>query len=147
MQYTMPINSKEALNRFEGLDDFTQAYIETALWCGLDEEEAIDRFGGTYAAAFDDLAPETIEEMEQACRAFQESAGDLITDDACVSCGLEYNAIGHAGFDFWLTRNRHGAGFWDGGWREPEASALAELARSFGEVNLYVGDDGLIYQL
>ena len=50
-----------------------------------------------------------------------------------------------AGHDFWLTRNGHGAGFWDGDWREPYGIALDKLAKSFGEVSLYLGDDGRIY--
>lgn len=49
--------------------------------------------------------------------------------------------------DFWLTRNHHGAGFWDGDWPEPLASLLTALSHTFGDVALYVGDDGLIYQL
>lgn len=47
--------------------------------------------------------------------------------------------------DFWLTRNRHGAGFWDGDYEKADGEKLTELAHSFGEINLYVGDDGKIY--
>ena len=38
------------------------------------------------------------------------------------------------GHDLWLTRQGHGAGFWDGDWREPEATALTEYARSIGDI-------------
>jgi hypothetical protein len=51
----------------------------------------------------------------------------------------------HVAHDFWLTRNHHGAGFWDGDYPEPLATKLTELAHSFGEQNLYVGDDGKFY--
>ena len=47
--------------------------------------------------------------------------------------------------DFWLTRNRHGAGFWDGDYEEEAGKKLTEIAHSFGEVHPYVGDDGKIY--
>jgi hypothetical protein len=54
-----------------------------------------------------------------------------------------WNAAAH---DFILTRNHHGAGFWDTGrWLEPWASKLTTLSHSFGELSCYIGDDGAIY--
>ncbi len=50
-----------------------------------------------------------------------------------------------AGHDFWLTRNGHGAGFWDGDWPEPAATRLTASSKKYGEFNLYLGDDGKIY--
>ncbi len=50
-----------------------------------------------------------------------------------------------AAHDFWLTRCGHGAGFWDGDWPEPAATVLDNAAKAFGNVDLYVGDDGQIY--
>ena len=58
--------------------------------------------------------------------------------------GIE-NVDGHIAHDFWLTRNRHGAGFWDGDYPEPEATQLTDLAHTFGECHLYVGDDNKLY--
>lgn len=49
-----------------------------------------------------------------------------------------------AGVDFWLTRNGHGAGFWDGGWPE-HSDELTKLSKPYGSVDLYIGDDGLIH--
>ena len=51
-------------------------------------------------------------------------------------------AVAH---DWTLTRNRHGAGFWDGGWAEPWGQRLTDLAHASGEISLYLGDDGFIY--
>ena len=45
--------------------------------------------------------------------------------------------------DFWLTRNGHGTGFWDGDYPET-GDRLTELAKKFGECNLYVTDDNEI---
>jgi hypothetical protein len=57
--------------------------------------------------------------------------------------GNPWNAVAH---DFILTRNCRGVGFWDTGrWHEPWTGKLTTLARSFGELNCYVGDDGAIY--
>lgn len=49
-----------------------------------------------------------------------------------------------AGHDFWLTRNGHGAGFWDRGMGKL-GDRLADAARAYGSVDLYVGDDKKIY--
>ena len=42
-----------------------------------------------------------------------------------------------------LTRNDHGAGFWDGDYEHGDR--LTELSRKFKEVTAYVGDDGKIH--
>lgn len=42
------------------------------------------------------------------------------------------------GIDFWLTRNQHGSGFWDGGWKEPYDKIFTDSAHTFGEFYLYV---------
>jgi len=55
------------------------------------------------------------------------------------------DAWNKAAHDFILTRNGHGAGFWDGDWCQPWGDKLTELCRKFGELNCYVGDDNLIY--
>lgn len=49
-----------------------------------------------------------------------------------------------AGIDFWLTRNGHGAGFWDRGLGDV-GTRLTCAAHNYGSVDLYAGDDGLIY--
>ena len=49
-----------------------------------------------------------------------------------------------AGHDFWLTRNGHGAGFWDRGLGDL-GDRLSAAAKVYGECDLYPGDDGLIY--
>jgi hypothetical protein len=51
---------------------------------------------------------------------------------------MEDDAIGH---DFWLTRNGHGAGFWDRGLGEL-GDFLTKMSKPFGEATLYVSDDG-----
>lgn len=50
-----------------------------------------------------------------------------------------------AGYDFWLTRNGHGAGFWDRDLRYYTATTaewLSDKAAEFGEVDtVYKGDE------
>lgn len=48
--------------------------------------------------------------------------------------------------DFILTRNGHGAGFLDGDWLNPWGEKISKLIRSsFGELEIYLGDDGFLY--
>ena len=49
-----------------------------------------------------------------------------------------------AGHDFWLTRNGHGAGFWDRGLGE-RGDRLTNAAHVYGACDLYLGDDGFVY--
>ena len=55
--------------------------------------------------------------------------------------GLDYTReqLGH---DLWLTRNRHGAGFWDGDWPEPAAMILTDAAHTVREIEIYTNDRG-----
>lgn len=50
----------------------------------------------------------------------------------------------YAAHDFILTRNHHGAGFWDGDWHAPWGERLTELAHSFGELESYLDDDDIL---
>lgn len=50
------------------------------------------------------------------------------------------------GHDLWLTRNGHGVGFWDRGYPVALGDALTRAARLAGERDLYLGDDGRIWQ-
>ena len=39
-----------------------------------------------------------------------------------------------AGHDFWLTRNGHGAGFWDGDWEQKIGQRATDASKRFGEI-------------
>jgi hypothetical protein len=113
------------------LDSFTRAYVECALWSSTDEDgEPLDS-----AYSVDDIAPDTLQAMIEDCQAFQ----------ADQSADLAEMSAEQAGHDFWLTRNRHGAGFWDRGLGDV-GQRLTDAAHVWGSVDLYVGDDGRIYQ-
>lgn len=51
---------------------------------------------------------------------------------------VDGDATDYAAHDFILTRNRHGAGFWDGGWAAPWGDRLTALADQFGELEIYL---------
>jgi hypothetical protein len=122
----MPEYIAEFVPSDEGLDAFTIDYLEAIEWL-LDEEERPNAIG---------FASETIAKAKEDCAEFQE----VNYEDLSEYCDL----TGHTGgVDLWLTRNRHGAGFWDRGLGDL-GKRLTDAAR-LGECNSYVGDNGLIY--
>lgn len=134
------------------LESFINGYITTALW--TDEEQLGEEYfeshgveplgtGSRYKPEKSDLSPETLEQMRQDCTKFYHENLGLIEDDD-LKRTPDYDLYFSAGHDFWLTRNGHGAGFWDGDWPK-HGDTLTEKCKAFGECNLYVGDDGLIY--
>jgi hypothetical protein len=104
----------------DSIDDFVQQYLETALWSSTDDNG--DPFDKNHDVA--DLAPAFVQQATKDADAFRARVKDAgITDDVDT---------GQGGHDFWLTRNRHGAGFWDGDWQEGQR--LTEIAHAFGEI-------------
>lgn len=118
------------------LDDFTTAYLEAALWSSTDED------GRPLDDEYDisDFAPEAIRSAAEDCTDFQEANEDDL-DEIAEQFGASDAQNGH---DFWLTRNRHGAGFWDRGYGAA-GRRLTDAAHVYGSVDLYVGDDGQVY--
>jgi hypothetical protein len=114
------------------LETFFLAYIEAALFSSIDDkDQPLDR---NYDIGC--FNTETLNQMKKDClKFFNDNSIDCFSDH-------EQKLAGH---DFWLTRNRHGAGFWDGDWQEPFATLATSAAHSFGEYDLIVGDDYRIY--
>lgn len=121
--------------------EFFNAYIECALWSTTEVDEE-GNMGESLESNYsvDDIAPETLETMREECEDFQEQHAELLAQ----AYGPTYGA-GDAGHDFWLTRNGHGAGFWDRGLGKV-GELLTKWAKIHGSVDLYVGTDGRIYQ-
>jgi hypothetical protein len=116
-------------------DRFLSAYIECALWSSTDNAD--DTGGEPLDANYsvDDLSPECLEAMRKDCASFIAASGVDASDNWTAD---------QAGHDFWLTRNAHGAGFWDRG-HGAEGADLTQHAKSFGSCDLYVGDDESIH--
>jgi len=123
------------------LDEFTQAYIECALWSTNDEStpQGGEPLDGNYR--IEDIDPETLAKITDDCRRFQE---ENATDLALYNHFL-YTATELGGHDFWLTRNGHGAGFWDRDCLPADAGKrLTDAAKKYEETYLYVGGGGTI---
>lgn len=124
----MPEFVAQHVRTIAGLDSFTRDYLEAVEWL-LDQEIDRDTVKG--------FAPDAVATATDDCDAFQQAnAADLE--------GYQ-DATGYSGgVDLWLTRNRHGAGFWD---RElgPIGKRLTAAAHALGECDSYLGDDGFIH--
>ena len=125
------------------LDSFTVAYLVAALWSTNDESN--ERGGEPMDSNYDlfDLSDKALSEAIHDCTKFQNEFGHLLNRDNCKYLGCPVTE--YAGHHFWLTRNGHGCGFWDGAWEEPAATVLTEASKVYREVDLYVGDDKRIY--
>ena len=121
---------------------FVRQYVATMLWSSNDES---DEYGGepmdkNYSAA--DISDEAWAVILSDCDKFWRENYDDCTEESMLRPGCPIEGAGH---DFWLTRNRHGAGFWDGDWEYPMAIRLTENAKAFGEAFPYIGDDGQVH--
>lgn len=174
-----------------GADDFARGYIAALIWTNEEpscesvreweadaaEDDASGRALPAHVTA-DDFHPGALAECLADCAAFQAKAAAMLAE-----AGARGYSASRAGHDFWLTRNHHGAGFWEreeleddsdeyealtavmvaasksgdnAAWDKACAARsvlkaaalgarLTAVAVSFGEVDPYLGDDGLIY--
>lgn len=118
-------------------DEFTAAYIEAMLWteCNGDNEE-LD------GCNLDDFAPEALAQIVEDCRTWQSENAELLAR----AYNRESYGEAQAGHDYWLTRNGHGAGFWDR--YALGADGLGDALTKACEHSpcyLYKGDDGRLY--
>ena len=119
----------------DDLPAMLDAYVECALW----SSHAIGEHGdylGTMAdegISPEDLTTGTVDEMRADCADFYDANADDLADMTPEQ----------AGHDFWLTRNGHGAGFWDRGLGEL-GERLSDAARVYGGVDLMPLADGTV---
>lgn len=117
------------------MDAFTTGYIECALWASSDDQDTpLDQSNA-------DLSEDALITMHSDCVGFQRNNAVLLAQASAEGRRSDY--LGH---DFWLTRNGHGAGFWDGRLSKALGMALTDAAHKTGERSLYVSDAGTIEQ-
>lgn len=109
------------------VQEMVNAYLECAEWADAPEEE-------DWSEA--EMAESARNFAWFECCAFLRLAG----------CQVKDWTMSQLGHDFWLTRNGHGAGFWDRDFGTEESrDKLTKLSKVFREQNIYLGADGLIY--
>ena len=86
----------------------------------------------------EDIDPNSLIQAYLDIKKFIMTAGSI-----AISETLEENDKFQLGMDFWLTRNRHGAGFFDRNYDNEQQLTIA--AQNLKEVDLYIGDDNKLY--
>ncbi len=117
---------------------FIDGYIEAMLWANTYGEDENGEMTTDNDVSFGDLT-------EEALRTMQDDCGDFLgVAEGIVERNLNdrYDSA-HAGHDFALTRNHHGAGFWDRGLGD-DGDLLTDIAQGFGDSNLQILENGEI---
>lgn len=126
------------------IDDVLTGYVECALRSETDQS---DESGG------EPLDQDTDTRRAYTVNDITSGAHDAMRSDVAdfvAGCEAERPNVfegmdpGQVGHDFWLTRNGHGAGFWDRGLGE-RGSWLTAQCKPYGEASLYIGDDERLY--
>lgn len=112
-----------------------RGYLDCALWSSTDEsdESGGEPMDNNYTTS--DIDDQTKRQMRADVSKF------FIKNRALIDAGGQTDEqVGH---DFWLSRNGHGAGFFDRDLGDV-GDRLQAAAKKFGGFNLYV-DNGTIY--
>lgn len=127
---------KEEIQKLtEGIDEkgVLQGYLTTALWTEEEQlEDEIEAHGTDYAIHNIDNAvkKQALKDIKTFLKKAQKEAPEELED-------YSPSEIGH---NIWLSRNGHGAGFFD-----DNNDKLQDIAEKLKGKYLYVGDDGAIY--
>lgn len=133
-------------------DAFHDGYVTGALWAGVMDPETGEPADVDYTS--DDLTSDAAAALYRDAQAFYSENGALIgafTRHMRRPSGWthahsqmsEADAYAQAGHYFWLTRNRHGAGFWDAG-AGRVGDLLSDRAHTYGSAYLWADDDGRV---
>ena len=106
---------------------FIDAFFEALFWS---EGEAFCGLSCT------DLEYSDAEELISDCLGFLSEASTLL-----AKTSMTFDSAGH---DFLLTRNGHGAGFWDRGLGDI-GDKLTDMAHNYGTIGLELGNNGRVY--
>jgi hypothetical protein len=120
------------------------AYVTCALWSTTCEDADGDVVAMDSLYEPDDIAPDSQSVMWRDVIDFVTGNFDDIADIPEHVAGRYPDNAGAVGHDLWLTRNRHGAGFWERG-LGVIGQRLTEAAHAMGPVDLYVGDDRRVH--
>ena len=113
------------------------AYLECASW----STSVSDEHGNIVHESLDDTDAQwnltAVAAAEKQIRDFLSEEVDEIVE----RCAITPEQLGH---DLWLTRNGHGAGFWDRG-HGADGQRLTDLCQPMGTDDAYIGEDGTIH--
>ena len=113
------------------IDAFTRGYLEAALWTS-DPDPRSGEWAERDGWAIANIEPASLARAIEVCADFQ-AANRAALDEVSERFDVDDSRHGH---DFWLTRNRHGAGFWDRGYGTLGAR-LTDACRPYGDAYCY----------
>lgn len=121
------------MKRQDCRDPFLRGYIDAALWTSDPDPGSGDYVEtGRADEMWPNLDESFLARAKADCERFETENEALLS---------QAGDFGRNGVDFWLTRNRHGAGFWDRQYADHVDQGLTEAAHEFGEVWLDLGQD------
>ena len=119
------------------IDKILLGYLEAALW--TEEENILDEDG--IVLDMDMVSQATKAEVKKDIEKFLDLAGETAINEA-----LNTNDEDFLGHDIWLTRNGHGAGFFDRDYSDETEKALMDAAKKIGEKHLFVQDGEILFE-
>jgi hypothetical protein len=130
-------NSKDIIEVFNG-------YSTCALWSSTDQSDESGGFPLDSNYTLADIDSDALHLMTLDCIVFlTENENDVL-----LYCGVVYTEnwtpLEQVGHDLWLSRNGHGAGFFDRT-TGSVGDRLQIAAEQMGETCIYPGDDGKLY--
>ena len=120
------------------VESFVNAYITCMLWSSTDSN------GDPLDSGDHPLSIEAKRVIRDDCESFLFAGQNLLADLPSWYGHGEGGSFSQVGHDFWLTRNGHGAGFWDRG-LDDLGDRLTALSKTYAPLDPYIGDDGYIY--
>ena len=147
MNSTMDNDTGTSYTGGPNLEDFLTGYIECMLWAGLDWDDTEDSdpqpLYENYSA--DDITDEARATIRNECQDFYiGELADLAEAAAVLANRGHGNPWGALGHDFYLTRNGHGAGYWDRG-LGAVGDRLTRACKPWGESGEYTADGQVHY--
>ena len=115
---------------------FVDNYVATLLWSSTD----VDSDGNTVELGMYEHTDELYSESAIECRDFIEANTGALSMMMNIVPGYDWGSAGH---DFALTRNRHGAGFWDRGAGDV-GDRLTVMAHAAGDAYVWLNMDGKV---
>ncbi len=111
-------------------------YLETALWSSTDDNDMpLDKLYGVK-----DFHEDSVSQAKKQLILFFNAAHENLFAGETGSL-KDIDSLERLANRFWLTRNRHGTGFFDSDYFKPIRKILTDLAHAYGECSVYLGDD------
>ena len=127
-------------DRGSHIDEFFKGYLSALVWSentGDMHEGEHAKYNITDEHDHSDMTLDAISESFEDCNDFVSHNIAMLEERAVAT---DWSSMGH---DFALTRNGHGAGFWDRGLRFDHE--LSEECKPYGSAHLMMDEDGLLF--